>query len=599
MAHTVSDFLVQRLSAWGVNRIYGYPGDGINGVMGAFDRAGKRFEMIRARHEEMAAFMACAHAKFTGQVGICVATSGPGAIHLLNGLYDAKLDHQPVVAIVGQQARAALGGSYQQEVDLLALFKDVAGDYVQMITVAAQARHVIDRALRIAMAERTVTCIIIPNDVQELAAVSEPPRKHGTVHSGSGYSAPYVIPAAGDLTRAAEVLNAGDKVAILVGAGALAATDEVMEVAELLGAGVAKALLGKAAVPDELPYVTGAIGLLGTKPSWDMMSECDTLLVIGSGFPYSEFLPREGQARAVQIDLDPKMLSIRYPMEVNLVGDSAATLSALIPALQYKTDRGWRETIEQNVAEWWARLEFRAMVAANPVNPQRAFWELSPRLPDGCILAADSGSVASWYARDIKIRRGMMATLSGGLASMGCGVPYLVAAKFAFPNRVAIGFIGDGAMQMNGNAELVTIANYWKQWADPRLIIMVLNNHDLNQVTWEQRVMVGDPKYDAVQYVPDFPYAGYAGMLGLMGIRVNTPEQIGPAWDAALAADRPCLVEVIADPDVPPMPPHITFKQAMAFASSMVKGDSDTLGVLTQSAKQMLSAILPHGRENG
>lgn len=597
MSETVSDFLLHRLSEWGIKRIYGFPGDGINGIMGAMDRAGDRFELVRARHEEMTAFMACAHAKFSGEVGVCLATSGPGAIHLLNGLYDAKLDHQPVVAIVGQQARATLGGHYQQEVDLVSLFKDVAGDFVQMITVPAQVRHVVDRALRIAIAERTVTCIIVPNDVQELDAVEKPPRAHGTIHSGLGYNAPRVIPTDNDLASAADVLNAGKKVAILAGAGALAATDEVMEIADILGAGVAKALLGKAAVPDALPYVTGSIGLLGTKPSWDMMTSCDTLLMIGSRFPYSEFLPKEGQARAVQIDLDPKMLSIRYPMEVNLVGDSAATLRALIPLLQRKTDRGWRETIEKNIASWWGLLEERAMMEAKPVNPQRVFWELSPRLPEKCILASDSWSSANWYARDLKIRRGMLASLSGGLATMGPGVPYIIAAKFAFPDRVAIALVGDGAMQMNGNAELITIADYWKQWSDPRLIVLVLNNRDLNQVTWEQRAMSGDPKYDAAQHVPDFPYARYAEMLGLKGIMVNSPDQIGSAWDEALAADRPCVIEAITDPDVPPLPPHITLQQASALMSAMFKGDDNTIGIISQSAKQVLGAFVPHAQK--
>ncbi|MGA9421109.1 MAG: thiamine pyrophosphate-requiring protein [Rhodanobacteraceae bacterium] len=598
MSDTVSDFLLRRLSEWGVRRIYGYPGDGINGLMGALDRAGDRLDLVRARHEEMCAFMACAHAKFSGEVGVCMATSGPGAIHLLNGLYDAKLDHQPVVAIVGQQARAALGGQYQQEVDLVSLFKDVASAYVQMITVPAQVRHVVDRALRTAIAERTVTCVIVPNDLQDLAAVEQPPRAHGSIHSGCGYKLPQVLPAEPDLRHAADLLNGGKRVAILVGAGALAATDEVIEVADLLGAGVAKALLGKAALPDDLPFVTGSIGLLGTRPSWDMMTGCDTLLMIGSRFPYSEFLPEEGQARGVQIDLDPTMLSIRYPMEINLVGDAAATLRALIPLLERKSDRSWRATIENNVAEWWRVLEARAMHAARPVNPERVFWELSPRLPDNCILASDSGSAANWYARDIKIRRGMMASLSGCLATMGPGVPYVIAAKFAFPDRVAIALVGDGAMQMNGNAELITIADYWKEWTDPRLIVMVLNNRDLNQVTWEQRVLEGDPKFDAAQHVPDFPYARYAEMLGLKGIMVNRPEDLASAWDAALSADRPCVLEAVTDPDVPPLPPHITFAQATAFAESMLKGDTDAPGMIRQSAREVLATLLPGHKDH-
>ena len=450
MSETVSDFLIKRISEWGLKRIYGFPGDGINGIIGAIDRAGDKIDYVQVRHEEMAAFMACAHAKFTGEVGICLATSGPGAIHLLNGLYDAKMDHQPVVAIVGQQARAALGGDYQQEVDLISLFKDVAHEYVHMATTPAQVRHLVDRAIRIAQAERTVTCIIFPNDLQEMPAMETPPRKHGTVHSGLGYSAPRVIPKDADLRRAAEILNTGKKVAMLVGAGALQATDEVMEVAELLGAGVAKALLGKAVLPDELSYCTGPIGLLGSKPSWDMMTECDTLLMVGSSFPYSEFLPKEGQARGVQIEIDPKMVSIRYPMEVNLIGDSAETLRALVPLLDRKQDRSWREKIESNIKDWWKVLEARAMNSADPINPERVFWELSPRLPDNCILASDSGSSANWFARDLKVRRGMMASLSGNLATMGPGVPYSVAAKFAWPDRPVIALVGDGAMLMNG-----------------------------------------------------------------------------------------------------------------------------------------------------
>jgi pyruvate dehydrogenase (quinone) len=421
--NTTSDQILQRLHEWGVRRVFGYPGDGINGLMGAFDRMQDSMQFVQARHEELAAFMACAHAKFTGEVGVCMATSGPGAIHLLNGLYDAKADHQAVLAIVGQQARAAMGGDYQQEVDLASLFKDVAHEYVQTAMVPAHIRHLVDRAMRIARDQRTVTCLIVPNDVQDLEAVETPPRKHGTVHSGIGMTAKRVLPAEADLRAAAEVLNAGRRVAMLVGAGALGACDAVVEVADRLGAGVAKALLGKAAVPDDLPFVTGAIGLLGTQPSWQMMSGCDTLLMVGSSFPYSEFLPREGQARGVQIDIDGRKLGLRYPMEVNLVGESRLTLQALLPLLERRRDRAWREGIEADVRRWWRVLEARAMNQADPINPQRVFWELSPRLPDGCIITCDSGSAAAWYARDLKLRRGMMASLSGGLATMGCAVP--------------------------------------------------------------------------------------------------------------------------------------------------------------------------------
>jgi len=595
MSQTVSDFLLDRLATWGVERIYGYPGDGINGIIGAFERSsdGQRPQFTQVRHEEMAAFMACAHAKFTGRLGVCLATSGPGAIHLLNGLYDAKLDHQPVLAIVGQQARAGLGGHYQQEVDLPTLFKDVAHEFVQVAMDATQVRHLIDRACRIALAERSVTAIIIPNDVQEEEAVPQPPHKHGTVHSGPGYRRPRVLPTDADLDRAAEVLNAGERVAMLVGQGALHAGDEVAVVAEELGAGVAKALLGKAVLPDDLPYVTGAIGLLGTKPSWTLMQECDTLLMVGSSFPYAEFLPQEGQARGVQIDIDGRMLSIRYPMEVGLVGDSAETLRALLSRLERKQDRSWREKIEAEIVEWWKLMEDRAELGADPINPQLLFYELSKRLPEGAILSSDSGSAANWFARDIKLRQGMMSSLSGTLATMGAGVPYAIAAKFAHPTRPVFALVGDGAMQMNSINELITIAKYRDRWPDQRLIVMVLNNRDLNQVTWEQRAMEGDPKFEGSQDLPDFPYARYAELLGLTGIRVERPEEVASAWEQALAADRPVVLEAVTDPEVPPLPPHITLEQAKALGSALLRGDPSTGRIVKQAVKQKAEEFLP------
>ena len=592
MATTVADHVLSRLRRWGVGRIYGFPGDGINGFLGALDRADGDPEFVQVRHEEMSAFMACGHAKFTGELGVCLATSGPGAIHLLNGLYDAKLDHQPVVAIVGQQARIGLGGSYQQEVDLTTLFKDVA-DYVQVVMAPAQLRHVIDRALRIAMDRRTVTAVVIPNDVQTMDAVEVPPRAHGSVHSGIGYTRPVIRPPDDELRRAADLLNAGEKVAMLIGQGAMKAGEEVREVADLLGAGVAKALLGKAALPDDLPWVTGAIGLLGTKPSWDMMNDCDTLLMVGSSFPYSEFLPKEGQARGVQVDIDGTMIGLRYPMEVNLVGDSRETLRALIPLLVRKEDRSWREEIQEGVADWWKAMDARAHQPADPVNPQLLFWELSKRLPERAIIAADSGSSANWYARDVKVRDGMMASLSGTLATMGPGVPYAIAAKFTHPDRPAIALVGDGAMQMNGMNELLTVAKYWREWEDPRLVVLVLRNRDLNQVTWEQRALEGDPKFEASQDVPDFPFARYAEMLGLGGTVVERPDQAGEAWDRALTADRPFLIDAITDPNVPPLPPHITIDQAKHFLFAIAKGDPDSYEVVEQSARHKLAELLP------
>jgi pyruvate dehydrogenase (quinone) len=502
------------------------------------------------------------------------------------------MDHQPVVAIVGQQAMACIGGSYQQEVDLISLFKDLAG-YIQMAIEPSQARHLIDRAIRHALSRRTVSCIIFPNDLQEMQ-YHEPARHHGTIHSSIGYNQPRILPKEEDLQRAAKILNAGEKVAMLIGAGAKGAEEEVMQVAELLGAGVAKALLGRSVLPDDLSYVTGSIGLLGTKPSWDLMSDCDTLLMVGSGFPYSEYLPKEGQAKAVQIDIDATMLGIRYPMDVHLQGDSKETLKALIPLLKRKEDRNWREKIEQEVDRWWKVLDAKAHNKATPLNPQLVYWELSRRLPDNCILSADSGSTAAWFARDLKIRKGMKASLSGNLATMCPGMPYTIAAKFAYPERMAIGLIGDGAMQMLGINEMITIAKYWKRWEDPRLMILVLNNRDLNMVSWEQRAMVGDPKFDASQDIPDFHYAEYAKMLGLEGIKVDQPAHVGSALDEAFAARKPVLVEAVTDPAVPMMPPHISFDQIKKFSKSILfGGDSDAKDIIKQTYKEVVDEYFP------
>lgn len=592
MSQTVSDFIVQRLHQWGVRHLFGYPGDGINGVFGALQRAEGKIGFVQARHEEMAAFMASAYAKFSGQLGVCIATSGPGASHLITGLYDALLDHQPVLAIVGQQARNALGGHYQQELDLVSMFKDVAGAYVMQASSPAQIRHLIDRSIRIALARRTPTVIILPNDIQE-EPYEDPPRAHGTLHSGVGYSAPGIKPRDADLDRAAEVLNAGKKVAMLIGAGALHATEEVIAVADRLSAGCAKALLGKAALPDDLPWVTGSIGLLGTEPSYNMMMECDTLLMVGSGFPYAEFLPKEGAACGVQIDIDASMMSIRFPMEVGLVGDAAETLRALLPRLKPKSDGAWRQGIEDDVAKWWKTLDDRAHQPAAPVNPQLVAWELSPRLPDRAIVTSDSGSCANWFARDLKMRRGMTASLSGGLASMGAAVPYALAAKYAHSDRPVIALVGDGAMQMNNMAELITAAKYWREWKDPRFIVCVFNNEDLNQVTWEQRVINGDPKFEASQRIPNVSYSRFAELIGLSGIYVDSPQLLGSAWDQALASQMPVVLEVKTDPEVPPLPPHITLQQAKNFSLALMKGDPNESGVIKGAARQVLEKILP------
>lgn len=588
MADTVSEFLLDRLHASGVRHIYGYPGDGINGIMGALDRRRDKIRFVQTAHEELAAFMACGHAKFGGRLGVCLATSGPGAIHLLNGLYDAAMDHQPVVAIVGQQSSTSIGADYQQEVNLQVLFGDVAHHFCHTCTHPSQIRHLVDRAVRIALAERTVTCIIIPHDVQT-QDYEDPPRKHGSVFSGPGWLEPRVIPRDEDLDRAAAILNDGQRVAILAGAGAFGAAEELHHVADLLGTGVAKALLGRAVLADELPYVTGSIGLLGTEPSDWMMQQCDTLFMIGTSFPYSEWLPKEGQARCVQIDLKARMLSVRYPADVPLCGDARDTLKALIPRLKRKADRSWREAIERRVASWWKLMEERAHQSAHPINPQRVFWELSPRLPERCVITADSGSSANWWARDLKLRPGMMASLSGNLATMGPGLPYALAAKFVHPDRPVVACVGDGAMQMNGFNVLIDVHKYWREWKDPRFIVLVLNNHDLNQVTWEQRVMEGDPKFDASQVLPDLDYAGLARGIGLEGITMMKPEEIVPGFERALAANKPVVIDAHVDPEVPPLPPHIRFEQAKELMGSLLRGDPSRGRIISQSIKQLFT----------
>ena len=590
---TVADHLLERLRAWGVEHVFGYPGDGINGLLGAFSRAGDRPRFIQSRHEEMSAFEAVGYAKFSGRPAVCMATSGPGAIHLLNGLYDAKLDHVPVVAVVGQTNRTAMGGSYQQEVDLLSLFKDVASDYVQMVTVPEQLPNLVDRAFRVAMARRAPTALIVPNDVQELDY--EPPtHAFKMVPSSLGVEWHTTVPGEDALRRAADVLNSGSKVAILVGQGARGAARLVEEIAERLGAGVAKALLGKDVLSDEHPWVTGSIGLLGTRPSYEMMRDCDTLLTVGSSFPYSQFLPDYDQARAVQVDLDGALIGMRYPYEVNLVGDARSTLRALLPMLEHKDDRSWRERIERDVARWWDVMDAEAQVAANPVNPMRLFSEFSVRAPRDAIVTADSGTAADWYARQVRMRGEMRGSLSGTLASMGAALPYAIGAKFAHPDRPVVAFEGDGAMQMNGLAELLTVARYWREWQDPRLVVAVLHNNDLNQVTWELRSLGGTPDFVESQALPEVSYADVAAAMGIASITITDPDDLAGAWSTALAADRPYLLDVHVDPDVPPIPPHADLQQMLDTAKALIKGDTSRWGVVKEGLRTKAQELLPH-----
>jgi len=597
---SVSDFLIERLHAWGVRRIFGYPGDGINGIIGAIDRFQKEHEneggaldFVQVRHEEEAAFMATAHAKFTGELGVCLATSGPGAIHLLNGLYDAKGDHVPVLAITGQAATSAIGSEYQQEVDLQNLYKDVASEYLCTLMNPNQVPHAVDRAVRAALGARTVTALFFPKDLQEESMPKSAPRKMNFNHSGTGQSLARLIPYDDDLQRAANVLNAGTKVALLIGAGAFGAENEVIAVADKLQAGCAKALLGKGVLSDDLPWVTGTIGLLGTRASSDMMTDCDTLLMIGTNYPYSQFLPEPGKARGVQIDTTPQREGIRFPTEVNLQGDARSTLRALLPLLDAKQDRSWREKLAKNRDQFADVEATRAKIEGHPVNPEVVFVELDKRVPDDTILTCDAGTSTNWAARHIRMRGTMKFSLSGGLATMGSAVPYAVAAKFAFPNRPVIALTGDGAMQMNGLNVLITVKRYWERWSDPRLIFFVANNRDLNQVTWEMRIESGEPKYPGSQSLPDFPYAEFARMLGFEGIRVDRAEDLASGWEAALRADKPCVFEVLTDPQISMIPPHVTVELAKSFAMSAAAGDPDEKSMLVQSVKGVLSGIFP------
>ncbi|WP_026818239.1 thiamine pyrophosphate-requiring protein [Arthrobacter castelli] len=592
---TVAAYLLKRLREWEIDKVFAYPGDGINGIVSTWSEAEEEDapRFIQSRHEEMSAFQAVGHAKFTGQVSVCMGTSGPGAVHLLNGLYDAKLDHQPVVAIVGQTNRTAMGGSYQQEIDLVSLYKDVASEYVHMVNSPQQLPNVLDRAIRVALSERAPTAIIIPLDIQE-AEYSPPTHAFKMVPSSLGINLPTAVPDADAVERAAAILNEGKKVAIMAGAGARDARRELDQVADLLGAGVAKALLGKDVLSDDLPYVTGAIGLLGTRPSFEMMRDCDTLLTVGSSFPYSQFLPEYDQARAIDIDIDGKFIGMRYPYEENLVGDAAATLQALIPHLQRKEDRQWREQIESNVDRWWEVMEAEANVGGKPINPLRLFSELSKRMPDDVIVTADSGSSANWYARQLKFTENMRGSLSGTLATMGPAVPYAIGGKFAHPDRPVIAMVGDGAMQMNGMAELITIRRYWEEWSDPRLIICVLHNNDLNQVTWEIRATEGSPKFIESQRMPEVSYASFAESIGLRAQTIDDPEDLGQAWADALDADRPTLLDVYVDPDMPPIPPDATYAQAKDTAMSLIKGDPDRWGVIKEGVKTKAQEFLPH-----
>jgi pyruvate dehydrogenase (quinone) len=554
MTDLVADALVSRLQDWGADRIFGYAGDGINTLLGALQRADGP-EFVATRHEELAAFMACGHAKYTGRVGVCMATQGPGAIHLLAGLYDAKLDRRPVVAIVGQIVSTALGSGYLQEVDLHALFKDVCGQYVQTVFAPEQALMALDNAMRTAIATSTPTCLIIPHDVQQAEMPDELAHSHGVVPSAAVSERIHITPSDEQLRRAAEVLNAGEKVALLVGRGAAGAADEIRGLVEHLGAGVTVSLLGKPVLDEGQPWHTGVMGHLGTTSSAHLMAECDTLLIVGCNDPWTEFYPAPGQARAVQIDVQPRVVGAKYPVEAPVIGDAAQVLSKLLPLLEATRDQGWQQQVRQWTQRWHTEAAARAAVETADANPEAVVRALSEHLPDDARVAVDVGSITYWYARHLRLPAGVPAHVSGYLASMGCALPYGVAAKLDAPQRPVVAMVGDGAMQMSGLLELITLADQWRSWADPRFVVLVLHNGDLTEVSWEQREMEGNPRFAVSQDVPSFPYADYAKMLGLQGIKLTDSAAAGEAWQRALSADRPTVIEAIVDAATPLLPP--------------------------------------------
>ena len=597
----VSEHIVKRLRAWGVHRVYGYPGDGIGGVMVALSKKHDEFEFIQVRHEETAGFAATADVKYGGSpLGCCVVTSGPGALHALNGVYDALLDRVPVVAVLGQTALTALGGNYYQEVDLHTVYKDVGKAYLQTIADASQVEHMVDRACRTALAERAPTVLIVPSDVQNRPAMPTEPDAHGYFHTSTVPSTQIGAPVLADLQQAADVLNAGKRVAFLVGAGALGSSELVEQVADRLGAGAAKALLGKPVLDDRLPWVTGSIGLLGTTASWELMRSCDTLLILGSNMPYSEYYPAPGDARAVQIDLDGSRCGLRYPTEVNLTGDTGATLAALLPLLHQQKSTTWRDQVATWKRHWEDYSTSRGEAKASPVNPEAVVRAISARLPDDAMLAVDCGTATSWYARDVQMRPPQMGALAGLLLSMGGGMPYALGAKNAHSDRPVFAIIGDGAMQMNGVNELITVKKYWQNWADPRFVVLVLNNRDLSYVSWETRGLLGAKPDPTQSSLPDVPYADWARLLGLDGGRIETPGEIGSVLDRAFAADRPFVIDAVVDSNIPLIPPHVTADQVMKTAKAEFSGDPAFFGIVKEGARETVLATvrshLPHSR---
>jgi pyruvate dehydrogenase (quinone)/pyruvate oxidase len=565
MARTAADVLLDTIHDWGVDTIFGLPGDGINGIMEALRQRQDRIRFVQVRHEEAAAFMACAYAKFTGKLGVCLATSGPGGIHLLNGLYDAKLDRAPVLAITGLAFHDLINTHQQQDVELDKLFMDVTV-YNTRIMGKAHVEAVADLACRTALYYRGVAHITIPTDIQELES-DERSKRNRPGHTSDMFAGGARQPAQPALQQAAAILNAGQKIAILAGAGALDATDELEQLAETLGAPIIKPLLGKAAVPDASPYTTGGIGLLGTRPSQEAMEACDTLLMVGTSFPYIEFYPKAGQARAIQIELDPARIGLRYPIEVGLVGDSRQTLQALLPLLERKPDRRFLETAQQGMRAWWKLMEERGTRQDTPMKPQVVAWELGKQLRDDAIVSCDSGTITTWWARQVPARRGQLYSLSGNLATMANGFPYAIAAQVAYPERQCVAFVGDGGFSML-MAEFSTCVKYKL----PVKVVIVKNN-TLGQIKWEQMVFLGNPEFGCDLEPIDF--AKFAEACGGRGFTIQDPADCGRILDEAFSAPGPVIIEAVVDPNDPPFPAKITTDQALKFAESLVKGTPD------------------------
>ena len=588
---TVSEFVIERMKEWGVSRVFGYPGDGIgefDGMLGKTDREGTGLDYIRPTHEEISAFMATAHAKFTGEIGVCIATSSPGAFHMINGLYDAKSDNVPVVAIVGQQGLASLGTFTQQQDNLERVFADVAC-YVQTIVTPEHVQAIVDTAFRTAQVRLQPAVIVLPHDVQAMK-MPETPVEHWVSRSSAVPASTAITPPMDEIRKAADIINAGEKVTFLVGAGARGATDEVLAAAEKAGAGIITALRGKDVIPSDVPFHTQQVGLLGSLPSLHQIDDCDTIVILGSNYPYGEYLPRSGQARGVQVDLKPEQLGLRYPTEVNLWGDVKATLTAMLPLIDQKTDLSWQQKVAGEMHDWEQEMEQQAMLSfPDGGNPRRVIHELNKRLPHGAIVTCDAGTTADWYGHHIRLRRGMLGDMSGRLASMLAAMPYATAAKFAFPDRTVVCTIGDGAFQMLGMNELITLKKYLGRFDDPSFIVVIMHNDDLAQVSWEMRTEDGNPIWPGSQDVETVDYAGWAELLGFKGIRLKRDEDVEAAIEEAMSYRGVTVIDAYVTRNAPPLPAKITSEYRNNTIKSFAKGDPQEISALVDSAQGLVS----------